>query len=560
MTLLKFFLTFLFVPIGLMAALDQSAVAQSISIVDGPTTLQPGSSYNITVNYSSPEDGIVQLQVFESDGTKIDDDWTVISAGSDSEEFTIVIPGNTAESVGCYWQAIVYDVDWGGIAQQYIYDVSVVNSASEPTINFSTAPPSTVTQGQTVTVDVDFDLIEDGFVQVQLVSSGWVSQANDWTSVTVGESNASLTMTVPANTPVSNDYRWQAIVYDSGWNNDAQQIINNITVGSGGGNGDTFTLDSSWGMVWNDEFDTDLANWFPFLGYNSDEHDAYTEFPLRWAGATPDTAWMYSMKQGRHRLGNEDGETVLELDATCINPGQSNWKVETAYLSTGRPLFWGPNGSGPVWGGGKFVNANDTELYISTRVKTNKVVGWSTWFAFWLHSPKYAYNDNPADGTEFDLIEIPKGQPTYMETAFNVANHWRLEEYDDNGNVVVPAGTESKQFNNASDPTDLSLVDVREDAWHTYGVHWKVDPNNLNDPSKTFMKCYVDGKHYYTFTDNLPTDPVDMMMFLTMEFKKDQWDGNQGDGRINGPAVATNGNERVMSRAFVDYVRIHEKN
>lgn len=68
MTRLTLFLTFLLVPIGLMAVSNNIAVAQSVSIVDGPTVLQPGSSYDVTVNYNSSESGIVQLQIFDPNG------------------------------------------------------------------------------------------------------------------------------------------------------------------------------------------------------------------------------------------------------------------------------------------------------------------------------------------------------------------------------------------------------------------------------------------------------------------------------------------------------------
>ena len=73
------------------------------------------------------------------------------------------------------------------------------------------------------------------------------------------------------------------------------------------------------------------------------------------------------------------------------------------------------------------------------------------------------------------------------------------------------------------------------------------------------MKCYVDGKLYYTFTENIPTEPVDMMILLTLEYQKNQWDSDQGDGRSEGPFVSDDAKLRVMSQVVVDFVRVYKK-
>lgn len=177
-------------------------------------------------------------------------------------------------------------------------------------------------------------------------------------------------------------------------------------------------------------------------------------------------------------------------------------------------------------------------LYISARIRSDEVVGHSTWFAFWLFSETRAYNGNPADGTEVDIIEIAKGAPNYLNTSFNVANHF-----------LHSGGSESKQFNTLSKPPALDFVNVTDSDFHTYGIEW----------TKTSMKCSVDGKVYYEFKENIPSNPVDMLMLLTLEFQKNAWDPNQGDGRLSGPFVKENGSIRVMSRAYIDYVRVYRK-
>ena len=206
---------------------------------------------------------------------------------------------------------------------------------------------------------------------------------------------------------------------------------------------------------------------------------------------------------------------------------------------TGFPDKWDKTEPTNVKWAGKFVSPAEAPLYICARIKTNELIGHSTWFAFWLFSETRAYNGDATDGTEVDVVEIPKGKKDYINKVFNVANHWAK-----NGK-----GSESLQLNGGSDPKSTDLVDVKDDQYHTYGVEW----------TKKYMKCYVDGKLFYTFTENIPTDPVDMMILLTLEYQKNAWDPDQGDGRTEGPFVSDDAKMRVMSKVLVDFVRVYKK-
>ena len=297
--------------------------------------------------------------------------------------------------------------------------------------------------------------------------------------------------------------------------------------------------EADWVLDWQDEFDGtgEVTKWFPMIGYNSEAYKVETEKALRWSGKTEDSAWMYSTKTGNHWLDGE-GNLVLRIVSDKTTSNEHGDKVNAAYLLSGYPEKWEKTEPNGVKWAGKFVSPKETPLFITCRVRTDQVQGYSTWFAFWLFTQTRAYNDNPADGTEVDIIEIPKGEPNYMKTAFNVANHWSKAN-----------GAESKQFNALSDPKATDLVDVSDSYYHIYSLEWSTEQ----------MKCYVDGKLAYTFKDHIPSDPVDMMMMLTMEFKVNTWDPKQGDGRVDGPFVSDDEKMREMSRAYVDYVRVYRQ-
>lgn len=301
----------------------------------------------------------------------------------------------------------------------------------------------------------------------------------------------------------------------------------------------TWVPPGTWKLSWADEFSGtgELEKWYPMLGYDPEAFKVNSAKGLRWSGPTEESAWMYSTKTGNHKL-NGSGQLMLQIACDKATANEHGPRVNAAYLLSGYPEKWDSTEPNNAKWTGKFVSPKDGPIYVSASVRSDQVVGYSTWFAFWLFTETRAYNDDPTNGTEVDIVEIVKGRPDYMRYCFNVANHWGKSK-----------ASESKQFNAASRPRPQSYVDVNDGQYHVYGVEWSTES----------MKCYVDGKLFYTFTENIPTDPVDMMMLLTLEFKPNSWDPNQGDGRTEGPCVSEDKKTRVMSRALVDYVRVYQK-
>lgn len=283
------------------------------------------------------------------------------------------------------------------------------------------------------------------------------------------------------------------------------------------------------------------------LGWTPEDFKTKQHKGLRWTGDTDDSAWFYSTKTGNHWL---DGQGNLILRAVVDKTGEPNDhgpRVKTAYLQTGYPAGWEPNANKPTvrWAPGDGVFVSPTvdgqvqPLYISARLRADQVHGYSTWFAFWLFSQTRSYNNVPADGTEIDLVEVAAGRDPHFNNFFNVANHW------------YPQGKvhEDQYFNQHTTPKASDFVNLRDGNYHTYGLEW----------SDQSMKCTIDGKLFYTFTENIPVEPIDMMLLLTLEFKPNLWQQNAGDGRTEGPFVTDTPDLREMSRVQVDYVRVYRQ-
>lgn len=508
--------------------------ANTVSWSNAPVSLTKGQTYQLTANYESNGSGIVQVQLLDSSWNSVTSEWRNVSSGSGTESFDLAIPSSAASGTGYRWQALLYTPLWVKKDEEVVSPVSV-SSSSGPSIVLNA--PSTVTAGSSQTVSANYNLSGGGIVQVQFLDSSWNPVASEWRSVSASSGSESFTLVIPSSTSVGGGYLWQALLYDSLWDKKNEEVYGNVTVQSG--QGGEWLPSGSWQLEWSDEFSGtgQPTAWHPMLGYTPGDYQNNNEKGLRWNGPTENTSQMYSTRTGNHWL-NGQGQLVIRAICDKTSSNANGNKVKTAYLQTGFPKEWDSSEPTGVKWDGVFVSPKNGPLYISARVRTDKVVGYSTWFAFWLFSQTRAYNGNPTDGTEVDMIEIAKGAPSYMNKSFNVAHHW-----------AQSGGSESSQFSTGTNPSSTSFVDVTDSNYHTYGIEW----------TQNYMKCSVDGQVYYTFTNNIPTDPVDMMLMLTMEFQKNAWDPNQGDGRTAGPYVSDNSTVREMSRVLIDHVRVYRK-
>ena len=189
-------------------------------------------------------------------------------------------------------------------------------------------------------------------------------------------------------------------------------------------------------------------------------------------------------------------------------------------------------------------------------------LGHSTWFAFWAHTHTQAYENktvnainnpnqsvfNSSTGTEIDIVEIWGSKQAYVLNAFSNNNHWKDGFGANAGSVGVRYDNGGTNTTEPLAPTGLTVEDGN---WHEFDVHWM--PNELG--------YYVDGQETFRTQSNVPSNPRDMMILLTLEFQVDKWEGNQGDGRTTTDTngyISDNSTLRVLSEVEVDWVRVHK--
>lgn len=139
----------------------------------------------------------------------------------------------------------------------------------------------------------------------------------------------------------------------------------------------------NWKVDWQDEFDGtgEPDKWFPMLGYDPEAFAANEAKGLRWTDIGEDSAWMYSTKTGNHWLDGK-GNLVLRIVSDKKDKNLLGPKTKAGYLLSGYPDKWDKTEPNNVKWAGKSVSAADGPIYICTRIKTDQLKGWSTWFAF----------------------------------------------------------------------------------------------------------------------------------------------------------------------------------
>jgi hypothetical protein len=252
---------------------------------------------------------------------------------------------------------------------------------------------------------------------------------------------------------------------------------------------------SKYKLVWEDGFDGSAGSkpadhWFFFDGWGAG----------KWRDA--------------HYTGNDaylDGAGHL-----VIRSRMEGEAFKTSYLQT---YDWkAPKSQWTTFGPGH-------GKYIEARVMLSDMRAQGPWAAFWLFDPAHAYDGNPENGTEIDIMEyvVARG----LENVYHVANHW---------------GPDDAKWGHDVRHLDAGAYNINlREGWHTFGLQWTTGK----------LTYYLDGNSVWETTNGVSTGDGQALM-LSVEYQR-------------GPGDAWNINKDIRNEAAslpnyfrVDYVRVYE--
>ena len=271
---------------------------------------------------------------------------------------------------------------------------------------------------------------------------------------------------------------------------------------------DAFLLGDEWTMIWNDEFegekgDAPAEHWRPGAIWRTDG---------TWRDATlaPEEAYLDGRGNLAMRTRYKDGKRLAPYLVTS----------EDGTYSKDESVTFGPGEEG---------------IFIEWRANVSQFKAQAAWFALWLFSDN-PYTGYAALGSEIDVMEyVPYQGPNYtMMDKFNAAIHIK-----DGGKSVQP-------------PRPYGLTNFDENVWNTWGLYW----------TKDIQVYYLNGEPFWINRNKnyISTDETHGIR-LTIEIANG--DPEKGGKNHWGHAVGLfedNPADRLPSFAYVDYVRVYQKN
>jgi beta-glucanase (GH16 family) len=303
--------------------------------------------------------------------------------------------------------------------------------------------------------------------------------------------------------------------------------------------------DSTWNLVFNDEFDAllDLTKW-KVVDFNESNH-------LRRAG-------FYS----NDNVFVENGNLVIRTnyqDNGLYGKGWYTGWVETSKNTSKN--YETPN----------YVGFNAKGGYFETRAIVPNSVG--IWSAFWMMPDNNDYGserevlNSALDGAEIDIMESPYKYlgGIMTEKATPVVHADEYSSYDKLSDDYVVSDENNPYYEYLKSYSGKNYyVPNMYTKYHTYGVEWSIDTN----PQNSYIRFYIDS--YMTFEVGASWairqlgKSIDMLIPEVYEYLLLSVEvGGTNDG-VNVTPGAWCGNPDVNDKSknydfLVDYVRVYQK-
>ena len=181
----------------------------SISWNPAPTSISSGSN-DITLNYSTNQNSIIVVQLFDENWNPIGQQEQNVSAGS--EQITLTLTPDSTPSATNFLQAKLLDNSWTPLVETLQVNVSYAGSSGANSLAWN--PEPTIINSGNNNITLDYSIDEDGVVFVQIFDEDWDKFDDHFVNVSAGSGQVTLPLTV--SSPSANNYL-QAFLFDSAW-------------------------------------------------------------------------------------------------------------------------------------------------------------------------------------------------------------------------------------------------------------------------------------------------------------------------------------------------------
>ncbi len=197
-----------------------------ITQINGPSLVAQEEAVTVSVSYevTTARDITAVFKLNEAPFTEYSSLTKSVAVGLGSKQFSLTIPLEVP--VGANYSYQVYITPTGGNWDNRLSDMSqasveVVQANSNDKIN-SVNGPSQVSQGEMITVTVDYGALDDRDINavLQLNEPPWTAYGSGTTNVSAGVGTVDIAFTVDSSAPEGINYQYQTIISPLGgdWN------------------------------------------------------------------------------------------------------------------------------------------------------------------------------------------------------------------------------------------------------------------------------------------------------------------------------------------------------
>lgn len=183
----------------------------SISWNPAPSSISSGGN-DITLNYSTDQNSIIVVQLFDENWNPIGQQPQNVSAGSG--QITLTLTPDSTPSATNFLQAKLLNNNWSPLFQT-LQETVTYNPGGSGGNSLTWNPEPTIISTGTNNITLDYSVNENGVIFVQVFDNDWNKLDQNFQNVSSGSGQVTLPLSV--DSPSADNNYLQAFLFDSGW-------------------------------------------------------------------------------------------------------------------------------------------------------------------------------------------------------------------------------------------------------------------------------------------------------------------------------------------------------